>query len=381
MRKQYFTAVFIALSVAATLAFAPARQQSGQQQSTPQRSDESRRGAAQDDRQQPAAQMRARMKEREPAARVRGKQPATLALVTSPTRITSNPAQFYGVPVSVHAQVARSYNPHVFTVEPDGGWSLGQDLIVFVPSPRPGASLQTSDYVTVVGTVRPFVRADIERDYDWFDADGLPDLNVNLEGRPVLVADVARTSAGVALAQPSQQTTRILVATAGDIADVPGRFYGHPVSVAAEVEDVWSPHAFTLDEDRWFAGPDVLVFNPAPVSANGSLDGKRVRVLGVVRPFVESEFEADYDWFDAADYRSRGMLDRRPVIVASSILDDNNNELVRFQPDLAVDVVVVELAPRAEQWAKMRQGRASSRPAREERPTTGQQQPGAPQGR
>ncbi len=50
-----------------------------------------------------------------------------------------------------------------------------------------GALLKESDRVTVSGTVRQFVRADVERDWGWLDS--TPDLELKLARTPVIVAD------------------------------------------------------------------------------------------------------------------------------------------------------------------------------------------------
>jgi hypothetical protein len=193
----------------------------------------------------------------------------------------------------------------------------------------------------------------------------IPDVQVELEGRPIIVADIVRTSDGALLTpKPSTDTVRILVATPGDIAHVPGRFFGRPVAVpTAEIERAWSPRLFTLDEDRLFAGPDVLVFNPNPaadITATG-LDNETVTVFGVVRPFLVSEFETDYDWFDAADYRPAELsrLEHRPVIVASSITRPDRTELVRFSPELALDLAESDIAGRMNQWMEDRPAAAA----------------------
>jgi hypothetical protein len=329
--------------------------------------------------------MAARLEAQQPPVLIRGRRPVQMVLVTSPARMAADPAQFFGVSVSVQGRVANIYNPHVFTLEQHAWWWSGADVPVLIPTPRGGAMLEPNEYVTVVGTVRPFVRAELERDYDWFGT--MPEIDVELQGRSVIVADSARTSGGVTLAQPATAATRVLVASAGAIADTPGRFLGHPVSVTAEVEDVWSPWLFTLDEDEWFAGPDVLVLNRRPVATGtraDQLEGERVRVTGIVRPLIVSEFEADYAWFDAADYRVFDLerLERRPVVVASSIVGENTRELVQFRSALVLDVAEAQLAPRMEQWQQMAQqsrpspapGVESSQPQREERGTTRQQE-------
>jgi hypothetical protein len=59
-------------------------------------------------------------------------------------------------------------------------------------------------WVTVAGTLRPFVRTDITRSYGWLTLD--PDLWIRFEERPVILADSVRTAAGAELAQPSTAT-------------------------------------------------------------------------------------------------------------------------------------------------------------------------------
>jgi hypothetical protein len=331
-----------------------------------------------------------RVRAMQPPAPVRGQQPLQVALVTSPGAIASRGPAYYGVPVSVHGQVAAVFNSHSFAVESDVWWPGADNVMVIMPQPAAGATLSQGEFVTVVGTVRPFVRAEVERDYDWFDFDRLPDLNIELEGRPVIVADTARTSSGRMLVQPKQPTTYMFIATPGEIAQTPGRFYGRAVAVRQEIENVWSTRAFTLDEDRWFAGPDLLVFNPNPIF-NGrddfdGYDGEHVTVFGIVRPLVVSEFEQDYDWFDADDYRDLdlGARERRPVLIASSIISDAGFELVRFTPPLALDRAEGALTSRAPRWPDMtarydrpgpRQGEQAREPQTRTQPSSARQAP------
>ncbi|MGE0592296.1 MAG: hypothetical protein AB7G23_11405 [Vicinamibacterales bacterium] len=291
-----------------------------------------------------------------PSRDVQGERRVQMVLVTSPGSISSSPASFYGVPVSVHASVSEYHNPHSFTIEEDAWWKFDDDVLVMIPSPEPGAvALDDDTFVTVVGTVRPFIRAEFERDYDWFDFDNsIADIDVNLEGRPVIVADIARTSDGAILAQTNDQRTRILVASPGDIADTPARFYGRTVAVRQEVEDIWSSRAFTLDEDSWWGGEDVLVLNPYPAALPGAFDdyeGEDVIVYGTVRPYIASELQQDYAWYNPAD-ADFDLDDRegRPVIVASSIRTEEGQELVQFRPELALDQTEGRLAQRMNRW-------------------------------
>ncbi len=307
-----------------------------------------------------ASEMRSRTQQRveglAPSRQVQGQQQAQMVLVTSPGSISSSPESFYGVPVSVHASVSEYHSPHSFTIEEDAWWQFDDDVLVMIPSPEPGAvALDDATFVTVVGTVRPFIQAEFERDYDWFDFDNsIADIDVNLEGRPVIVADIARTSDGATLAQTNDQRTRILVASPGDIADTPARFYGRTVAVRQEVEDIWSSRAFTLDEDSWWGGEDVLVLNPYPAALPGAFDdyeGEDVIVYGTVRPYIASELQQDYAWYNPAD-ADFDLDDRegRPVIVASSIRTEEGQELVQFRPDLALDQTEGRLAQRMNRW-------------------------------
>ena len=375
-RSALMTAAWVCLAAggayaAQTTSSSPQSQQQQKQQDTPQT-----QAGRSDQNEHPNAR---RVNAIQPSAQVKGQRTVQVALVTAPGRIAATPGAYYGVPVSVHGQVARVYNTHSFAIDSDRWWAGGDNLLVLLPQPSGGAPLNQDEFVTVVGTVQPFVRAEFERDYDWFDFDDLPDINIEFEGRPVIVADLARTSSGQVLAQPKQQSTQVLIATPGDIAQTPGRFYGRTVAVRQEVENVSSSRAFTLDEDRWFAGPDLLVFNPNPIFTGrddfDDYDGEQVTVFGTVRPLIVSEFEQDYDWFNLADYQGVNLNDRerRPVIIASSIISDAGFELVRFTPDLALDRAQGALAARAEGWPDMTaryDRRSTAQPQRAREPQT-----------
>lgn len=391
---RFFTATVMAVSWPAAAAAQPmhktqlataAAAQSPQSQTRPQSQEQQRSQERQDQQGQRDQQgrqdqrsdsaLRDRLAAREPAADRRGSRPVQMVLVTSAARITSSPTQFYGVPVSVHAQVGEYANTRAFTLDAADWWNWWGDLTVIVPNPASQAvRLGEDDWVTVVGTVRQYVRAELERDYDWFD--DLPDLQIELEGKPVLVADLARRSDGATLTASSDQVSRVFVAQPGDIADVPGRFYGRTVSVYGEVEDVKSARAITLDEEEWFAGPDVLVINPSPAAGvSGDLAGEQVTVIGTVRPFISAEFEQDYDWFNLDDYRDAGLdqWERRPVIVASSIRAADA-EHVQLLPVLVIDTAEARLAGRAAEWPRMQAERRTARrdqPQREQSGTAG----------
>jgi len=129
-------------------------------------------------------------------------------------------------------------------------------------------------------------------------------------------------------ADPRAEERAATEVKAGDIAKNPATYMGTRVRVKAEVEDVYGAHAFTLDEDRMLAGPDVLVLVPAPLKPVP--EGDDVTVSGPVHEFVRARLERDYQWFSPNDFGDPDVLVRfesRPVIVAESIRTDDGVEL------------------------------------------------------
>lgn len=124
--------------------------------------------------------------------------------------------------------------------------------------------------------------------------------------------------------------------TAGDMTISAGKlardakdYYGKTVTVSAEVENVYDSRSFTLDEDSVFAGPDVLVLVPAGMTSDLRHDQK-VMVTGVVRQYVTSELERDFDWFkDGKIVTTKTDVDfkLRPVLVARSLMVDGREWL------------------------------------------------------
>jgi len=115
------------------------------------------------------------------------------------------------------------------------------------------------------------------------------------------------------------------VLDAGEIARRPSAYYGHLVTVVAEVEAVHGPHAFTLDDG---AGLEVLVV--VPKVATPVKRAREVTVHGTVRSFDANAFDRDYVWFEvrAFDPALLRRFTERPVIVADSIRDHEGGDLI-----------------------------------------------------
>jgi hypothetical protein len=106
----------------------------------------------------------------------------------TPGAVAAAPALYYGKVVTVKGEVERMVNNNLFTLDEDR-LGAGPDVLVVVP--QKGAAPVADDWdVVVSGTLKPFVWAELKRDYDWFDADA--SLVAEFESRPVIVADSVR---------------------------------------------------------------------------------------------------------------------------------------------------------------------------------------------
>lgn len=122
-------------------------------------------------------------------------------LFVSADRIAADPKAYYGRRVEIRrAEVEDVISSRVFTLDEDvfGG---GPDVAVIVPRlARRNVTVMKGSKVTVVGTVRRYVRTDMERDFDWLGDE--PDLFVRIHERPVVVAESVRGPNGRELVAP-----------------------------------------------------------------------------------------------------------------------------------------------------------------------------------
>ena len=115
--------------------------------------------------------------------------------------------------------------------------------------------------------------------------------------------------------------------------DDPSMYIGKTISVDAEVEDVYGPRLFTIDEPNWgdLEG-EVLVYVPTPLAALVK-ENDRVTVTGEVKRFVQADFKDEWGWLGVDD-SLEVKLGRRPVVVASQIVGGNSNSalILRVEP-------------------------------------------------
>ena len=87
----------------------------------------------------------------------------SIALAPEPGEVTKNPSAFYGKVIAVKAEVEEIVSPVSFTLDEDKLTST-KDLLVL--NRTPGQTVTDGQEVVVTGVLRPFVVADIEKDYD-----------------------------------------------------------------------------------------------------------------------------------------------------------------------------------------------------------------------
>lgn len=227
--------------------------------------------------------------------------PASPGNVTT-EEVTNNTNVLIGQTVTVRSEPIRKIAPNTFTIS-DEQFFGKEPILVVNASGKPFVLPTNNDTeVQVTGKVAKFVVADVERQ---FDLDLQPDLYVEYEGKPAIVAQ------SIALAPEP-----------GEITKNPNKYYGKRIAVPAEVEEIVGPNAFTLDEDQLIGGSDLLVLVATPKQKQTPIkDGEKVVATGVLRPFVVADIERDYDltWDLNLQRKLEVEYRNKPVFIAESV--------------------------------------------------------------
>ncbi|HBB35709.1 MAG TPA: hypothetical protein DDZ80_30815 [Cyanobacteria bacterium UBA8803] len=117
----------------------------------------------------------------------------SIALAPKPGEVTKNPSAYYNKVIAVQAEVENIISPISFTLDEDKLTST-QDLLVLNRTTYP--AINDGQEVVVTGVLRPFVVADIERDYDLnWDLTLQRQLEAEYRQKPVLIAQNVYQSA------------------------------------------------------------------------------------------------------------------------------------------------------------------------------------------
>ena len=125
----------------------------------------------------------------------------SIAPAPEPGQLTSNPSRYYGKPVAVTGEVGKILSPTTFTLNDEQLFG-GNDLLVLVANrksankPANTTAVKTNETLAVTGVLRPFVVADLERDYDLtWNLNLQKQLEAEYKTKPVLVVDAIYPSA------------------------------------------------------------------------------------------------------------------------------------------------------------------------------------------
>ncbi|MGB3787521.1 MAG: hypothetical protein WA949_05895 [Phormidesmis sp.] len=117
----------------------------------------------------------------------------SIALAPDPGDITANPELYYNQRIAVEGEVAEILESGLFTIAEEKLFG-GEDLLV-IPSTTT-AAIQDGEIVAVTGTLRPYIAADFEKDYDLqWDLSVKETIDAEYEAQPVFVADSVYPSA------------------------------------------------------------------------------------------------------------------------------------------------------------------------------------------
>ncbi|MGD1852690.1 MAG: hypothetical protein ACFB2W_00425 [Leptolyngbyaceae cyanobacterium] len=170
-------------------------------------------------------------------------------------------------------------------------------LVINVTGNKYSVPTGESTEMWLTGTVEQFERETLAKQYK-LTLD--PALYDEFQGQPVVLANY------IALAPEPEE-----------IAENPDVFYGQQVVVDGEVETVFAPDAFSLQNNQLFNDTGLLVVGAVPELAS---EGP-VAVSGVLQPFSLTDLDGEYELLWEPDIQ--GILEEQftgqPVVVVQEI--------------------------------------------------------------
>lgn len=230
--------------------------------------------------------------------------PQTETTVAEENNVTSEELveetiNYVGEEVTIRSEVEATVDDTSFLLSDDDYFD-GEAVLVINATSEPFVIPDVGDtQVQVTGEVETFAMTTVAEEY------GLtlsPELYEEYEAKPVIIAQ------SIALAPD-----------VGDVAANPEAYYGQRIALEGEVEEVMESGLFTMDEDELFGGDDLLVI---PTKGSEPVqDGGIVALTGVLRSYVEADFEKDYDlqWDLEITEKVEAEYSQKPVFVADGV--------------------------------------------------------------
>jgi len=213
--------------------------------------------------------------------------------------LSDNVEAYLGQTVTVREEAEEIVGDNAFLLDEDE--LFGGEEILVINASGEGIYLVKGDdtEVQATGEVRELVIADVEREYG-LDLD--PEIYADYETRPVIIAQ------SLALAPDPE-----------DLTDDPEQYYNQRIALNAEVEEFWSTQVMSVDGDALFEDDDLLVINP--MATLDFEEDEEVVITGVLRPFVTSDIERDYDltWDLDLQEQIEAEYQERPVFIADEV--------------------------------------------------------------
>jgi len=222
--------------------------------------------------------------------------------------------QVIGQEVTIRNEVGQQVDEFAFTMVDDEFFG-GEEVLVVNASGEPTLLLDDVP-LQVTGEVVEFVLADVESEFGLALDD---ELYIDYESQPVIIAQ------SIALAPSAEM-----------VLEEPDLFYDKTIAIKGEVEKIFSPSAFVLNDEEVVDGDGLLVISVTPESilesdAEGTGDYDEVVVTGIIRPFVitDIEREYDYDWLDWDDVTLDEVeveYANKPVFIADQVYPSAEEE-------------------------------------------------------
>lgn len=213
--------------------------------------------------------------------------------------LAQNLAYYLGETVTVRNEVEELVGDYAFLLENDQLFG-GQETLIINASGQPVDLVEGDDTdVQITGEVRELILADLEQEYG-FDLDD--EIFVDYEQQPTIIAQ------SIALAPD-----------ADDITDNPEDYYYRRIALEGEIETVVDANVITIEDEELFGGEDIVAISPGdPLTF---MEDEEVVITGVLRPFILTEIEQEYDLTWDLDFEEQieAEAQDRPVLIIDSI--------------------------------------------------------------
>ncbi len=207
--------------------------------------------------------------------------------------LEENPSQYIGKTINVTAEVEDVFGPRLFKIDEPNWGDLDGEVLVYLPSDL-AALVRENDRVTVTGTMKMFLKADVEQELGWLEPD--PDVEIEFAKRPMLVASrivggdsnvalAIRAGAPAAGASGAVGTSGAAAASSGALTDAAAIARGDSELVGRQVDlegvkvaRVARNHGFWIEA----GGQSVFVLPAQHAQGTTAAAGQSVSVDGVV---------------------------------------------------------------------------------------------------